>query len=79
MSKIFTATIDLTKVSKENIFKPRDGSQLLNLRIVIYDKPDANGKDLLIGQVFLKEFKKDSEGNYITTPLLGNGNLKKTK
>ena len=79
MAEIYTATIDLTKVSEKNIYETKSGARLLNIRFVIYDQPDKEGTDLLIGQVFMKENQRNRDGEFIVTPILGNGIHKKTR
>jgi hypothetical protein len=71
ITKRIRLRIDLTKIDKNNIFVGKKG-KYLDADAVLSDGVDDYGNTGFIAQVNLKENQKDSEGNYIKTPIIGN-------
>lgn len=69
MSKLITASIDLTKINKAKLFEGKKGGKWLNLTIWLNDKEDQYGNDVSIQQSLSKE-EREAGANKI---YLGNG------
>ena len=71
-SMIVQGSINLSKINDDNIFITAEGEKLLNIRVTIYPQTDKREFDGMVAQKFLKKNTKDSQGNWIKTPILGN-------
>ena len=70
--KILTGSINLSKIDKANLFKTDKGAVYLDFKVVFGEQEDQYGNIAFVAQTFLKDNRKDAEGNYIQTPILGN-------
>lgn len=62
MSKLYTGSIDVTKIDKEKLYKGEKGTYL-NLTIWINDQPDNYGNTMSIQQTTPKDMPKNYLGN----------------
>ena len=63
MSKLFTGSIDLSKIDKETLYTHADGRKFLNLSIWLNDAPDQFGNNMSIQQQTPKDAPKIYLGN----------------
>ncbi len=71
--KLITGKINLSKINKNNLFKSEEtGNIYLDIKIMIKAEKDQYGNNGFISQQFQKENRKDANGEYINTPILGN-------
>lgn len=70
MAKIFSASIDVTKISKEKLYKGKKGTYC-NVTIVLNDNEDEYGNIISISE---NQSKEDRE-NKVKKNYLGNGKL----
>ena len=69
MMKTLTGSINLSKISKENLFTTESGDKYLDFKVIFKDgKFDSVA---FIPQTFLKDNRKDSNGDWVQTPILG--------
>lgn len=59
--KIISASIDMTKIDKSKIINHQNGSEYLNISIVINDEPDKFGQDVAIHHSQSKEEREAKE------------------
>jgi hypothetical protein len=71
-SLVFSGSINLDKISEENIYIDAEGTRWLNFKGSLYAHTNNKGEDGLLSQRFLKENIKDEEGNYKKTPIIAN-------
>lgn len=63
MSKLITASINLSKVDKNLLFTSKSGEKWLNLSVWLNDTPDQFGNDVSIQQKTDKDAPKIYLGN----------------
>ena len=68
--KTLVGDINLSKINKDNLYVDKNGDKHLNFKVVFKD--GDYGDCAFLPQQFLKENRKDSNDNWVKTPILGN-------
>lgn len=73
MKKKYNGVIILDEINKDNVFENANGKKCIHVKMTLYDDKEAKGETRgLIAQRFLIKNAKDSNGNWIQTPIIGN-------
>ena len=68
--KTLLGDINLSRIDKDNVYVDKNGDEHLSFKIIFKDgKYDSIA---FMPQNFFKENQKDSNGNWVKTPILGN-------
>jgi len=70
--QVLTASINLTKIAKDHLFKTDNGAIYLNLKLILKGELGQYGDIGFIVQSPLKEKNKDENGDYVKLEILGN-------